>query len=479
MSNPALPHDFRWGFATASYQVEGAVAEDGRLPSIWDKFCEKAGKIQDGTSGAVACDSYNKTAEDIKLLKQTGAQWYRFSVAWPRIIPLGGKDDPINPAGIQHYVQFVDDLVAAGITPVVTLYHWDLPEALDRRYGGLLDKDEFIADFTNYARVVFTALAPKVKHWITFNEPYCSAIFGYGTGMQAPGRTSDRTKNAQGDSSTEPWIVGHNILLAHAHAVNLFRREFQPQFGGEVGITLNSDFAFPFDASRPKDHAAAQRRMEFSFAWLADPLYRGEYPECMRKQLGSRLPSFAEDERELLRGSTDFLGLNHYTSVYATDCTGPVTLEDYTGGTIGHQENSRGDFIGPETQSTWLRPNSDGFRNLLRWISTRYDRPKIYVTENGTCVKNEHEMSREMVLNDDFRVAYFRSYIRALAQAVTEDGVDCRAYMAWSLLDNFEWSEGYKTRFGLVFVDYDDDQKRYLKKSATELKGIFDQYLPL
>lgn len=221
-----------------SYQIEGSTEADGRGPSIWDEFCKIPGKIADGSSGAVACDSYNQTAADIELLKLTGAKGYRFSISWSRIIPIGGRNDPINEAGLKFYVKFVDDLLAAGITPMITLFHWDLPDGLDKRYGGLLDRTEFPLDFAHYARVLFTAI-PKCKHWITFNEPWCSSILGYNTGYFAPGRTSDRTKSAVGDSSRECWAVGHNILVAHGRAVKIYREEFKPKDGGEIGITLN------------------------------------------------------------------------------------------------------------------------------------------------------------------------------------------------------------------------------------------------
>lgn len=213
--------------------------EDGRLDSIWDTFCRKPGKIADGSNGDVACDSYHRSGDDIALLQQCGARAYRFSVSWPRVIPLGGRADPVNRLGLSYYVKLVDDLIAAGIEPVVTLYHWDLPDALEKRYGGLLNRDEFVADFTRYARVVLEALASKVRYWVTFNEPWCSAILGYSLGQFAPGRTSDRTKCPEGDASTEPWIVGHNLLIAHGSAVKVFRDEFKDKIGGQIGITLN------------------------------------------------------------------------------------------------------------------------------------------------------------------------------------------------------------------------------------------------
>jgi beta-glucosidase len=225
-----------------SYQIEGAPHEDGRADSIWDTFCRIPGKIAGGASGDVACDSYHRTAEDIALLKETGAKSYRFSLSWSRIIPLGGRNDPVNEKGLQHYVKFTDDLRAAGIEPLITLFHWDLPDELNKRYGGMLNKDEFVKDYENYARVCYAAFGAKVKYWITFNEPWCSSILGYSTGLFAPGRTSDRSKSAEGDSSTEPWIVGHSFIIAHAAAVKAYRDDFKAKDGGQIGITLNGKF---------------------------------------------------------------------------------------------------------------------------------------------------------------------------------------------------------------------------------------------
>ncbi|EXJ81207.1 beta-glucosidase [Capronia epimyces CBS 606.96] len=472
-----LPADFLWGFATAAYQIEGATTADGRGPSIWDQFCATPGKIADGTSGAVACDSYHRTAQDIALLKKTGARAYRFSVSWSRIIPLGGRHDPVNPAGVAYYVQLVDDLLTAGIVPFVTLFHWDLPEALYRRYGGFLNKDEFVADFAHYARVVFDALGPRVKHWITFNEPFCSAILGYHLGIHAPGHTSDRTRSPVGDGSTEPWIVGHNILIAHATAVKVYREEFKAQAGGEIGITLNGDWTEPWDPDDARDHLACERKIEFAISWFADPIYFGHYPASMVSQLGDRLPRFSQEESRLVAGSNDFYGMNHYCANFVRHRDGPADVLDIAGNLDILMEDKFGRAIGPETQSAWLRPHAPGFRKLIKWLSDRYGRPKIYVTENGTSIKGENELPMEKILQDDFRVEYFRSYIQAMAEAVAEDGCDCRGYMAWSLMDNFEWAEGYETRFGATYVDYDNGQQRYPKKSALEIGKIFGQYI--
>ncbi|KAI1082362.1 beta-glucosidase [Whalleya microplaca] len=470
----SLPSDFVWGFATASYQVEGAVDQDGRGPSIWDTFCAVEGKIAGGKNGLVACDSYNRTAEDIDLLKKLGAKCYRFSLSWSRIIPVGGRNDPINQAGIDHYVKFVDDLLEAGIEPFITLLHWDVPDGLDKRYGGLLNREEFPLDYEHYARVVFKAI-PKCKNWITFNEPWCSSILGYSTGYFAPGHTSDRTKSAIGDSSREPWIVGHNLLVAHGRAVKVYREEFKPTDKGHIGITLNGDFTYPWDPEDPRDVEAADRKIEFAISWFADPIYLGHYPESMRKQLGDRLPKFTPEELALVHGSNDFYGMNHYTADYVKHGDGNPAPEDFLGDLTTHSYNKNGDCIGPETQSFWLRPNPEGFRGLINWLSKRYGYPPIYVTESGTSIKGENDLSEEEIVNDEFRYKYFYDYINAMAKAVSEDGCNVKGYMAWSLMDNFEWAEGYETRFGCTYVDYEHDQRRRPKKSGLEMKNIFDE----
>ncbi|KAK4500971.1 hypothetical protein PRZ48_006777 [Zasmidium cellare] len=473
MSSTTLPADFLWGFATASYQIEGAAHEGGRGDSIWDTFCNIPGKIADGSNGDVACDSYHRWKEDIELLKSLGAKAYRFSISWSRVIPLGGRYDPLNQEGLRFYQDLVDELVKADITPMVTLFHWDLPQALYDRYGGFLDREEYVKDYVHFAEVMFEALGPKVRHWITYNEPWCSSILGYSIGQFAPGHTSDCTKSNVGNSSTEPWIVGHNILVAHGAAVKLYREKFKANQQGQIGITLNGDWTEPWDANDPADVAAAQRKLEFSIGWFADPIYKGDYPSSMRDQLGERLPRFTEEERELVQGSNDFYGMNHYTADYIKHLSDTARPDDFSGNGEILKDNKEGVSIGPETQSPWLRPHAIGFRKLLGWISNRYGRPTIYVTENGTSVKGESQLPVEQAIHDEFRCQYFRDYIEALVQARNEDGVDVQGYMAWSLLDNFEWAEGYETRFGVVYVDFARNQERRVKDSAKVVADTF------
>ena len=417
-----------------SYQIEGAAHDDGRADSIWDTFCRTPGKIADGSSGDVACDSYHRYKEDIALLKDLGAKAYRFSISWSRVIPLGGRKDPVNEKGLQYYKDVVDELLANDIEPMVTLFHWDLPQALHDRYGGFLSPKEYLEDYVNFARVMFTAL-PKVKKWITYNEPWCTSILGYNVGQFAPGHTSDRAKNPVGDGSTEPWIVAHSILVSHGAAVKLYREEFKPTDGGIIGMTLNGDWVEPWDKDDPKDMEACERKLEFSIAWFADPIYHGDYPASMRKQLGDRLPTFSDEDKSLVLGSNDFYGMNHYTADYIKHLDTPPDPDNFNGNLETYKKNKEGHAIGPETQSPWLCPHPPGFRKLINWISDRFDKPIIYVTENGTSLKGENDKSRDEILNDDFRVEYFRGYVNALAEAFAFDGVDVRGYMAWSLLE--------------------------------------------
>ncbi|CAK1356985.1 Beta-glucosidase 1B [Cercospora beticola] len=463
MTSARLPQDFLWGYATASYQIEGGAHEDGRGDSIWDIFAGQPGKIADGSNGDIACDSYHRYKEDVALLKELGAKAYRFSVSWSRVIPLGGRQDPVNQAGLQYYLNLVDELLANGIQPLVTLFHWDLPQELYTRYGGFLNKEEYVADFVNYSRLMFSTLGSKVKLWITYNEPWCTSILGYATGYFAPGHKS----------STEPWLVGHNILLAHAAAVKVYREEFKPTQQGQIGITLNGDWVEPWDANEALDVEACERKLEFSIAWFADPVYHGDYPESMRRQLGDRLPTFTEAERAIVQGSNDFYGMNHYTADYVKHRKDAPAEDDHGGNVETLKENKAGESIGPETQSFWLRPHAVGFRKLINWISKRYSRPTIYVTENGTSLKGENDLPLEQLLDDEFRAQYFRDYIGELAKAYSEDNIDVKGYMAWSLMDNFEWAEGYETRFGVTYVDYAGGQKRMPKKSARVVAEVF------
>ncbi|KAF7976929.1 hypothetical protein HWV62_5340 [Athelia sp. TMB] len=461
-----LPTDFLWGFATASFQIEGSTDVDGRGPSIWDEFSRTPGKTADGRNGDVATDSYRRYKDDIALLVKYGVKSYRFSISWSRIIPLGGRDDPVNEAGVKWYSDLIDELLRNGITPFVTLYHWDLPQGLHDRYLGWLNKDEIVKDYVRYARVCFAAWGDRVKHWLTMNEPWCISILGYGRGVFAPGRCSDRARSALGDSSTEPWIAGHSVLLASASAVQAYRNEFKATQGGQIGITLNGDWAIPYDDT-PENIAAAQHALDFSIGWFADPVYLGHYPPYMREVLGDRMPDFTAEEWAIVKGSSDFYGMNTYT----TNLCKAGGSDEFQGNVQYTFTRPDGTQLGTQAQSAWLQDYPDGFRALLKYVYARYKLP-IYVTENGFAVKDEDTMPLEDALADKDRVKYYEGTTRVLVQSIHDDGVDVRAYFPWSLLDNFEWADGYVTRFGVTYINY-ETQERLPKDSGKFLSKWF------
>ncbi|VUC24168.1 unnamed protein product [Clonostachys rosea] len=472
MTTSALPPDFEWGFATASYQIEGAVAEDGRGKSIWDTYCHLEPTRTKGANGDVACDHYHRYEEDIELLGKYGAKAYRFSISWSRIIPLGGRNDPLNEAGIAFYDRLIDALLARGITPWVTLYHWDLPQGLHDRYGGWLNVDEIQLDFERYARVCFERFGDRVKDWITLNEPWIQSIFGYSTGGNAPGRSSTNKQSTEGDSTTEPWITGKAQIMSHARAVAVYDKEFRPSQKGRIGISLNGDYYEPWDANDERDKEAAERRMQFHIGWFANPIFlKQDYPECMRSQLGNRLPPFTESDFKILRAAdTDFYGMNYYTSQFARHRETPAPDTDYVGNVDELQENKEGLPVGEKSGLHWLRSCPGMFRKHLTRVYRLYGKP-IYITENGCPCPGEDKMSREEAVDDPYRIRYFENHLDSISKSINEDGSVISGYFAWSLLDNLEWSDGYGPRFGVTFTDY-DTLERTPKKSALLLNSM-------
>ncbi|KAF9482714.1 glycoside hydrolase family 1 protein [Pholiota conissans] len=469
-----LPSDFLYGFATAAYQIEGSPTAGGRAPSIWDTFSHpdpQSGikRTADGLSGDVATDSFNRWKDDIELLKSYGANAYRFSLSWSRIIDFSGQktDDglePVNAEGVQHYRMIIEELVRVGITPYVTLYHWDLPQALHDRYGGWLDR-RIVKDYVHYAKTCFNAFGDLVKHWITVNEPWVISVLGYGQGVFAPGRSSNREKSAEGNTSTEPFIVGHHIILAHAYAVQCFRETFAPIHGGTIGITLDTGSYLPYN-DEPKNIQAAQRAFDSRLGWFADPIYKGHYPLSLKQRIGDRLPKFSAEDLEVVKGSSDFFGMNTYTTNLVQD----GGVDELYGNVKTGFTRPDGSQLGKQAHVSWIQIHPEGFRELLNYVWKTYNKP-IYVTENGFAAKSDAILSLPDVVHDADRVEYFQGYTNALLNAVTQDNVLVKSYFAWSLLDNFEWADGYTTRFGVTYVDY-ATQKRYPKDSAYFLKKV-------
>jgi len=434
-----FPKDFLWGTATSSYQIEGGAAVDGKGPSIWDAFCQIPGKVYNNHSGNIACDHYNKWKEDVQLMEDLGVGAYRFSISWPRILP-DGYHTKINEKGIAFYDQLIDALLEKNIEPWITLYHWDLPLALQLEHDGWLG-DKISDCFAEYARICFDKFADRVKNWITINEAWVVAILGYGQGVFAPGRISN----------DEPYIAGHNLLLAHAKAVKIFREEFQPKYGGKIGITNNCDWREPLTNSK-QDVEAAERALEFFLSWFADPVYFGDYPKSMKAALGKRLPEFTNEESKMLKGTSDFFGLNHYTTMMAAEASDLAEISVFGNGGISEDQN-----VQLSLDPDWKLTNMKwaivpwGCQKLLEWIAKRYDNPPIYITENG-CSFDDQLKNGEV--DDAARIEFFKGYLAACAKAI-ESGVNLKGYFIWSFMDNFEWASGYSKRFGIHYVDFE------------------------
>lgn len=481
LSRSDFPPGFRFGVATAAYQIEGAAFEAGRGLSIWDKFSHTPGKIYDGTTGDVACNHYYLYKHDIQLMKQLGVDAYRFSISWSRIFPDGTQE--LNPEGVSFYNSVIDHLLQAGIEPYATLYHWDLPLALENNVNvkGWRTK-EIVKHFAHYAETCFKLFGDRVKSWATFNEIRTIAVEGYGNGTKAPGRCSissvSKAQQNMGDSSTEPYVVAHNALLAHAAAVQIYRKKFQAQQKGRIGMVVDGKWFEPYTSTR-QDIDAAQRCVEFEIAWILDPLFGLDYPESMRKGAGSRLPSFTDEECKNLQGSVDFIGYNYYTAYYAknseadidpsqrwheTDRMATTEYSDPDGKLIGER-------LGPPDLG-WVYNCPWALPKVLAWIEQRYGKEHIaevpiLITENGT-MDMEWSLPFDVACNDWKRIEYLKATLQHLANFIKEHDYNVQGYFTWSLMDNFEWNSGFACRFGLYYVDFAGKQRRRHPKRSAE-----------
>ena len=430
-----FPREFLWGAATAAYQIEGAVAEHGRGPSIWDVFCHTPGKTLNGDHGDIACDHYHRFRDDVELMRELGLGAYRFSVSWPRVMPQGRG--VVNDAGVGFYDELVDCLCAAGIEPFVTLYHWDLPAALQMELGGWAHADLPMI-FAEYAELMFDRLGDRVRYWVTVNEPWCVVDGGYFTGVHAPG-IEDRPLG---------YVVGHNLLRAHAYAVAAHRASRNA--AGSIGLAINSSYSYPASDARA-DREAAERAMESFAGWFGDPACFGDYPAAMRARLGDLLPEFSDEDRRLLQGSMDYLALNYYTSDVIRHAPRANAMETEK---VAQPERAH-------TETGWaIAP--DGLHQLLHWFTRRYPKLPVYITENGAAFADAPGPGGEV--DDQERIAYLREHLAAAGRALA-DGVTLRGYFVWSLMDNLEWSAGFSKRFGLIRCDF-ETLKRTLKSSG-------------
>jgi beta-glucosidase len=430
-----FPEKFLWGAATASYQIEGAALEDGKGPSIWDIFSHKSGNIENDENGDIACDHYHRYKDDVRLMKDLGLNSYRFSLSWPRIFP-SGRGKP-NQKGLDFYNSLIDELLKNGIDPMITLYHWDLPQALQDK-GGWAMRD-IIGYFTDYAACAFHNFGDRVGKWITHNEPWVVAYAGHYSGRHAPGIQD----LGLAVSAT------HHLNLSHAKAVEIFSEFKIPN--GSIGITLNLYPAYS-NTDTASDIEAASILDEYHNKWFLDPVLKGTYPAKLLKTLVEKTgkPEILPGDTDVLReNKCDFIGINYYFRKIACKAD-----DDF----LGFRE------IKPAgSQYTYMNWEiyPDGLYDLMLDIKNNYGNPDVYITENGVCFKDEFEHGK---VDDDNRLEYIKAHLKQCHKAII-DGVNLKGYYVWSLMDNFEWTHGYGKRFGITYIDY-ATQRRILKKSG-------------
>ncbi|MCH1624310.1 GH1 family beta-glucosidase [Fredinandcohnia quinoae] len=422
MSIIQFSKDMKWGAATAAYQIEGAAFEDGRGLSIWDTFSKTPGKVINGDNGDVACDSYHRYEEDIQLMKELGIEMYRFSVSWPRIFPTGTGE--VNKKGLDFYHRFVDALLENGIEPMCTLYHWDLPQALQDKGGW--DNRETVEAFADYAELMFKEFNGKIKMWITINEPWCVSFLSNYIGVHAPGNQDLQLATT----------ISHHLLLAHGKAVTRFR---ELGIEGEIGYAPNTEWNEPF-SNRQEDIDACNRGTGWFIEWFFDPVFKGSYPEFMVnwfEEKGVSLKIEAGD-LETISQPIDFVGINYYT------------------GSVGRFKQGEDLFdlekidIGYEKTDIGWNVYSEGFYKVLTKIKDQYGDIPIYITENGACYDDD---VKDGQVKDQRRIDYLKMHLTSLKRSI-DAGVNIKGYLTWSLLDNFEWAEGYDKRFGLIHINF-------------------------
>ncbi|EEZ97373.2 Myrosinase 1-like Protein [Tribolium castaneum] len=450
-----FPKGFKLGVATASYQIEGGWKADGKGPSVWDALTHDHPElIADHQTGDVACDSYHLWKDDITNLKNMKVDHYRFSLSWPRILP-SGFSNVINPEGVKYYNNLIDGLIANKIEPMVTLFHWDLPQNL-QNLGGWTNP--LIADyFADFAKVAFKLFGDRVKYWITINEPasICVDVYEYDIGAPAFVRSP----------GIGTYLCGKTILLAHAKAFRLYDSEFRAAQKGKVGITIDSTWGEP-KTNRSQDVEAAEREMQFGLGWWAHPIFspQGDYPEVMKTVIAqnsksenfseSRLPRLSPDEVKLIQGTFDFFGLNHYHTWLISDKKFPVGTSPSFIKDKGTEVSANPDWKPSPKIVPW------GFRKLLNWVKKEYNNPLVIVTENG--------YGDAGGLDDKARVLFLKDFMEALLLAVLDDGCNVNGYTVWSIMDNMEWRSGYTVKFGLFDVNFTDPRRPRTPKTSAQ-----------
>nr|KYP58201.1 Beta-glucosidase 6 [Cajanus cajan] len=474
---PSFPNYFLFGTASSSYQYEGAYLSDGKGMSNWDVFTHKPGSIDDGSNGDVAVDQYHRYLEDIDLMKAIKVNSYRFSISWARILPAEGRFGEVNLAGINYYNKLINALLLKGIQPFVTLFHFDIPQELEDRYGAWLSPQSQ-EDFKFFADICFKYLGDRVKYWVTFNEPNYIVPLAYRIGIFPPCRCSSKFGDCnEGDSEKEPFVAAHNMILSHAAVVDMYRNKYQTEQGGKIGIVLHCDWFEPLSNST-EDKLATERAQSFNIKWILDPILFGKYPKEMEMILGTILPKFSSNDKAKLRRGLDFIGINHYASYYVRDCISTVCESGQgvtrTEGLYQQTSLKNGVPIGELTPCDWLNVYPQGMKKILIYLKDRYNNTPMFITENGYGNLNDPDLTEEEYLNDFKRIEYMSGHLDNLMAAIRE-GADVRGYFAWSLLDNFEWKFGFSLRFGLHHVDF-ATLKKTPKSSASWYKHFIEKY---
>eukprot|EP00271_Cylindrocystis_brebissonii_P007987 TRINITY_DN21982_c0_g1_i1.p1 TRINITY_DN21982_c0_g1~~TRINITY_DN21982_c0_g1_i1.p1 ORF type:complete len:530 (+),score=29.99 TRINITY_DN21982_c0_g1_i1:512-2101(+) len=450
----SFPDDFIWGAGTSAPQVEGAAELDGRTPSGWDLLAKIPGKVVDGSNTSITCDSYHRYLEDVELVEAMGADSYRISISWSRLLPHGGS--MLNPKGVAYYNKLIDALVLRGIRPLVTLYHHDMPAELIE-LGGWLNRT-IIDKFAFYADACFSLFGDRVDTWATLNEPYDAALMGYTNGAWPPSRCSDRLLCEAGDSDVEPYQALHIMLLAHAAAVEVYREKYNKNKRGRISITMEGPYWYPHNKQN-ETLQAQERAFAWRFNWAWHPLAFGDYPEELKEFLGSRLPTFTATEKRRLKGSYDYLSLNFYTGEYVMQpwvapAGGYDAQAEVDGRYRGTFFDEAGNSIGPSTGLAFRPMVPKAIYDMLMWLTATYPDVPILISENGMSHKNEPGPDEKKLCDVD-RVSFFREYLKEVGMAI-RDGALVQGYYVWSLLDSFEFSHGFTVLHGIVHVDFND-----------------------
>ncbi len=443
----AFPKNFVWGTATASYQIEGAANLEGRSPSIWDVFAKMPGKVKNGDTGDVACDHYHRYESDFDLMQSLGFNAYRFSMSWSRVLPNGRGQ--VNQKGVAFYDRIVDALLARGIEPYVTLYHWDLPQVLEET-GGWLNRDTADA-FVEYTDLMTNALGDRLKNWATLNEPWCSAFLGHGVGIHAPGKT-DFAASLQ---------AAHHLLLAHGQAMPIIRQNVPD---ASAGIVLNPAPVYPASDSS-EDLAAAHRADGFQNRWYFDPVFGKGYPEDLWQAYGKHAPKIQDGDLEKIAAPLDYIGINYYSRTVVK--AAPIQDTPFPWALLGYEHMQLENV--PRTFFDW-EVYPQGLTDFLVRLQNEYQPKSILITENGATYQDQLHNSQ---INDLERTAYFEQHLSASLKAIGQ-GAKLHGYFAWSFLDNFEWAEGYEKRFGMTYVDF-QTQKRIVKHSGRWFQAFLGE----